>query len=79
MSSLLEEAQAHAKRPGSVCGIALLARRLDESETAELHEALASEISASALAKALEARGFYVNYQTISRHRAGRCVCDVTR
>lgn len=79
MSSLLEEAQAFTKRPGTVCGVALLARRLDETEKAELDEAIASETSASAVSKALEARGFYVNYQTISRHRAGRCVCDVTR
>ena len=79
MSSLLDVALVLAKRPGAVCGIALLARRLDETELDELNEALAADVSAAAVSKALEARGYDVNYQSISRHRAGRCRCDVTR
>ena len=79
MSSLLEEAQALTKRPGTVCSVALLARRLDETERAELDEAIASDISATAISKALKARGIDLSYATINRHRASRCVCDVTR
>ena len=73
--SLLAEAQALASRAGGTCGVALLVRRLDETEQAELDEALASDVSANAIARALEHRGFKVNYQTISRHRGGRCSC----
>lgn len=73
--SLLEEAQALAPRPGGVCGVALLVRRLGPEEQAEFAEAIASDVSASALSKALSARGYDVNYQTISRHRARRCTC----
>lgn len=74
--SLLVEAQAHAKR-GSSCGMAVLQSALSESERAELQEALdASTISARALADAMKARGWVINYQTITRHRARSCSCD---
>lgn len=73
--SLLQEARTVAARPGGSCGIAVLTRRLSESEQVELAEALDSDVSASALSKALELRGHDLNYQTISRHRAGKCRC----
>lgn len=73
--SLLAEAQALASRAGGTCGVALLVRRLDETEQADLAEALASDVSAVAISRALAQRGFKVNHQVISRHRGGRCAC----
>jgi hypothetical protein len=73
--SLLAEAQSLSTRPGSTCGVAILVRRLSEAEQAELAEALSSDVSASAVSKALEQRGYDLNYQTIHRHRRGACRC----
>src|SRR5574338_340090 len=67
--TLLSEAQALATRSGSTCGVALLVRRLDDVERAELEEAIASDVSAAAIAKALELRGYSLYYQSINRHR----------
>ena len=73
--SLLEEAQALAKRPGGTCGVALLVRRLGETEQAELDELLDADVSSRAAADALGRRGHSINYQTIQRHRSGVCSC----
>ena len=73
--SLLDEAQALAKRPGGTCGVALLVRRLDENEQAELDELLDADVSSRAAAEALALRGHKMNYQTIQRHRSGVCTC----
>lgn len=75
--SLLEEAQALAKRPGGTCGVALLVRRLGETEQAELLEAMDDPITSSrGISLALDRRGYTVSYQTIQRHRRGDCACD---
>ena len=73
--SLLTDAQALANRPGGTCGVALLVRRLSEQEQTELNEALDSHVSARAVSEALKARGHDLNYQTLTRHRAGTCAC----
>lgn len=73
--SLLDEARSLAKRPGGTCGVALLTSRLGGVEQAELAEALASDVSADAVAKALGERGHTISYQTIMRHRGGKCAC----
>lgn len=72
--SLLAEAQALTKRAGA-CGVARLLGPLSESEQAEVHEALAAHVSARALSDAMRERGWVLNYQTITRHRAGVCSC----
>lgn len=73
--SLLDEAKGLAKRSGGTCGVTVLVSRLSQSEQDELHEALAADISARALSEALRARGHDINYQVITRHRAGNCAC----
>lgn len=73
--SLLDEARIVASPPGSRCSVALLTSRLDETERAELAEAIASDVSANAIAKALKGRGYDIFYQSINRHRRGDCKC----
>ncbi len=73
--SLLTEARIVARRAGGTCGVAVLTSRLSEAEQAELIEALESDVSASAITKALELRGHDIGHQTIGRHRRGQCSC----
>lgn len=72
--ALLDEAAALVAQVGPRCGIARL-KKSDPALYEELEEALVSDLPSSAIAKALQARGSSVTYETVTRHRGGVCAC----
>lgn len=72
--TLLDEAKALLDGPGGRCAVSSLAES-DPKLYAELVEALASDVSHAAIARALKARGRSIGQQSISRHRNGVCRC----
>lgn len=73
-ASLLDEARALTKRPGSTCGVELLFLHRPDLE-AQLREALAANIDATAIARALKAKGVDVSADALRRHRSKSCKC----
>lgn len=77
--SLLDEARAQTRQPGTVCGIAIIREALG-NEAAELDAMLAlptQELPTAAIIRALRARHFTVTDNSLGRHRRGDCHCHV--
>ena len=72
--SLLDEARALTVRKGPPCAVESLYIHKPEL-AAQMREALASEVKATAIAAALKARGVDITAHTIQRHRRGECRC----
>lgn len=70
--SLLNEAREEQKTAGTPCAL----RRLQEAKPdlyTETLEALASDVSCSAIARALDKRGEPISRLILERHRRGDC------
>lgn len=72
--SFADEVAAVSRRPGPQCSFARLT--LPAEDAADLDAVLAdATIPASAIAKALQARGVPIKQQTVTRHRQRDCSC----
>ena len=74
---LLDEIMAlNNGRPGTVCGIAKLYEALPAEDTEALKKAIADPmVKATAIARALKARGYQITDSVVTRHRRKECVC----
>ena len=70
--SLLEEAIGLQQKPGSPCKLDHLRHENPELH-AEVIEALASTVHASAISRALKPRGVEVTPEALTRHRRHEC------
>lgn len=74
MGSFAEEVAANLARPGPRCAFALLT--LDQEDRADLDRLVAdATVPASAISRALIARGHGIKQQTVTRHRQRECSC----
>ena len=74
--SLLEDVEAHVIRHGPKCGVVTFLATLEEPFRTEASEAIDNtSVQATALARALKARGLRLSDFIINRHRAGKCSC----
>ena len=75
---LLEEILSFNQgRAGTVCGVKKVLDSMPEADAKAVLEALADPlIKATAIYKALKARGYQITDGTISRHRRKECVCE---
>lgn len=67
-------AAARTQQRNRKCLTCRLLAVLDDDDRAALTEALASDMSSAAIARALLAEGHEVRDQSVSRHRRGACV-----
>lgn len=75
-ASLLDDARALKAQRGTPCSVRTL---LETSPlAAELAEALAADVPATALAAALKRRGVNIGYDALQRHRRGACRCPAS-
>jgi hypothetical protein len=74
---LLDEIMAlNNGRPGTVCGVAKMYEVLPDDDANALKQAIANPlIKATAIARALKARGYQITDGTVTRHRRQECVC----
>ena len=75
--SLLDEARAQTRKPGTACSIATIREALGD-EAAELDAMLAlpkEDLPTSAILRALRARNLVLAADTLGRHRRGDCQC----
>lgn len=75
--SLLDEARAQTRKPGTVCSVATIREALGD-EAAELDAMLAlpkEDLPTSAILRALRARKFVLVADSLGRHRRGECRC----
>jgi hypothetical protein len=70
--SLLDEAVSLQAKPGTPCSVQALKEANPELH-AEVMEALATSVYATAISKALEKRGVYIRSDALNRHRRGEC------
>jgi hypothetical protein len=70
--SLLDEAVSLQQKPGSPCKLYHL-RTEDPKLYAEILDALASTVHASAISTALKKRGVEIKADALSRHRRNDC------
>ena len=75
---LLDEIMEHNHgRAGTVCGIQKLYDSLPKDDAQALRQAIADPmVKATAISKALKARGYHVADGVVSRHRRKECVCE---
>lgn len=75
---LLDEIMEHnLGRPGTICSIQKLYDTLPKDDAQALRQAIADPmIKATAIARALKARGHQINDSVVSRHRRKECVCE---
>lgn len=74
MGSFAEEVAANLARPGPRCTFTRI--DLDREDRADLDRLLAdATVPASAISRALIARGFGIKQQTVTRHRQRECSC----
>ena len=74
-TSLLDEARALTVKKGPPCDVdRLFTYRPDLA--AEIREAIASEVDATAIAAALKRRGLEIGPNSIARHRRKACQCQ---
>lgn len=72
--SLLAEIEAQQSSRGGTCGVSLL--RLSDADRADFDGAIANAaIQATAIARALKARGHTIGEDAIQRHRRKACSC----
>ena len=73
------EAAAAARRPGPACGVANALELLDPDEAEQLRSALArpDKIPGTVIADVLKRRDIRLDPGCVSRHRRGRCGCQV--
>lgn len=72
--SFIDDVNAASRPPGPRCSFARL--DLPDADAADLEQVLAdAAIPASAIAKALQARGHAIKQQTVTRHRQRDCSC----
>jgi hypothetical protein len=70
---------APASLPGPKCGVYTLRTVLSDADRKDLDVALTDiMISNKAIMMALNARGFSIGLQSVSRHRRGDCSCGRT-
>ena len=79
-NTLLNDARTLQRKPGYPCGVATTSHRLRTNDRTTLADLLEEgiedpDIQATALARALKARGVDLPDFTISRHRRGDCSC----
>jgi hypothetical protein len=74
---LLDEILAHNQgRPGTTCGISKLYEALPDDDANALKQAIGDPmIKATAIARALKARGYQITDGTVTRQRRKECVC----
>jgi hypothetical protein len=74
---LLDEIMAlNNNRPGTVCGIAKMQEVLEPDDVEALNQAVANPmVKATAIARALKARGYQITDGTVTRHRRKECAC----
>ena len=72
--SLTDDIEASTRRPGGTCTIPGIIEALG-AEGAELVAALASDVPASAISRALTLRGHSIGVYTLARHRRRDCRC----
>lgn len=77
MGEWLEEMRAQARKPkGPPCSVGQLLIALPDDEAAQLIEALNDRgITASVIADVLARHGHRIGHQSLTRHRAQRCLC----
>lgn len=75
---LLEEILANNQgRTGTVCAVKKVLNSMSADDAKVLRDAIDNPlIKATAIYKALKARGFQISDGTISRHRRKECVCE---
>lgn len=73
--TLLDDAKAHQVQRGTPCSVLLLLHSLSEDDAAELQVALTADVEATALSRALTARGHRMSADSIRRHRNRVCLC----
>ena len=58
-----------------ICGVARIKLAMTDTDAKALSMLLASTFAAVTVSRELEAAGFKVSHQTVSRHRARYCSC----
>jgi hypothetical protein len=64
-----------ATNRGSACTVAVILERLDIADHDALTDALHSQMTNAAIARALNAEDHRISSSTVQRHRAGDCQC----
>ena len=62
------------------CGVAKVYESMSEEDRKALRALVSAPVhiaSADAVSRELASAGFDVSYQTVTRHRAGTCSCEV--
>ena len=58
-----------------MCGVARVKAAMSDADAKALVVLLASTFSALTVSRELEAAGFKISYQVVTRHRSGYCSC----
>lgn len=75
MASLLAEIEQQSTTRSGTCSVALVLVRMSTAEAEELRQAMAGHYQSTAIARALKARGYRIESQSVGRHRRGDCQC----
>ena len=75
--SLYDEIKSNQKRRGGMCTVRTLMPKMAEDERNDLFVALTdTTVSAQAIARALQNRGYQISGDSIQRHRRKDCACE---
>lgn len=72
---LLDEIRSSGGRIGQTCSVEKILADLDDSDAADLIEALEGDLPIKSIARALAARDHKVHDNSLRRHRAAECKC----
>lgn len=75
--SLSDEIVASSQRSGTLCKVRATLAAMTPEDAAELSAAIGNPLyTGAAIHRALKKRGVILSDQSITRHRAERCICE---